>query len=93
VTAARPEQAVVPHIRVVRGGPDAEEIAALTVALLLIARRAARTERPPAEDRPAPGWARCGRPHAAPGSWRHPPPRWRELPAAGIPAVPQREVP
>jgi hypothetical protein len=61
-----------PLLRVVRGGPAAEEIAAL--AVVLAAKLAAR---PPQERRPAPagGWADRARalhvpPAPGPGAWR-----------------------
>jgi hypothetical protein len=60
-----------PIIRIVRGAPTAEEIAALLGVLSL--RRAA----PPASAEVS-RWARSGRPgggtwRPGPGAWRHPP--------------------
>jgi hypothetical protein len=55
-----------PLVKVLRGTPAAEELAALVAVLT---GRSARTDTsaPPA---PASTWTRSGRPTASPGSWR-----------------------
>ena len=56
-----------PLITVVRGEPDDEELAALTVALLSLTAARARPVRPVP---PAPAWTRDA--FTAPGAWSRP---------------------
>jgi hypothetical protein len=54
-----------PHLRVLRGDPGSDELAALTVALLLVSRPAAAAPGP--QRRPRPGWLLRG--HRPPAAW------------------------
>ncbi|MEU4878437.1 acyl-CoA carboxylase subunit epsilon [Streptomyces sp. NPDC021608] len=56
------------QIRVVRGNPGAEELAALLTVLTAVARSASS---PTHLSRPRALWDRRMRPHQPPGSWRH----------------------
>jgi hypothetical protein len=65
------EQPQPPLLRVVRGEPSAEELAALTVVVAALAQRGGARRRP----RPVGAWASAARTHrrplqAGPGGWQ-----------------------
>ncbi len=67
--AGRPGTSEPPVIRVLRGNPDATELAALAAALLA-ASRSLPVRRPTQRKTPRANWDRTGPRYRAPNSWQ-----------------------
>ncbi|MFF3313513.1 acyl-CoA carboxylase subunit epsilon [Streptomyces sp. NPDC002952] len=57
------------HLRVVKGAPDADELAAVTAVITTLLRTTAGPQT--ANTRRRAHWDRAFRPHASPASWCH----------------------